>query len=276
MSTDSSAPYQSHADFAPGGGGEYQVRYDQRIDQDWVKTNVNGEELFWIRARIVSTITSSMEIDFIKLHTDRTEINSDGFLEMFGKARAVKSLPLNYGTFEAAGNSPANNDIYLSDKLDVGRKENEFQDGTTDRSGFTKIMPLDMDTSTPIKFRIKFIGDNNTAGDLKFNVRWGTSKSGGYVYDSSTSAPATAPDEQISTGVMTTAAGQSDLEYIFDTYLDISRVTPEIGRHDATSLWVTFEREGNAAEDTYAGNAIIIDINLYYLSWRTGGYIDNY
>jgi len=133
-----------------------------------------------------------------------------------------------------------------------------------------------MDTTVPLKFRVKFQGNNAAAGDIKFNVRWGTTVNGDDVFTSSAAAPSVGPNEQEISGVYNFLASSNDEEIIFDTYLDISAVIPEIGSNGATSLWVSFERDGTDIEDTYSGSANIIDIKMYYVAWRIGGYVDNY
>jgi len=276
MLTESNFPYQSHANRVAREVGSFQIRFNHFLSNDWAKTTVDGVEGYWTRFRIASDINSTFKIDHLKLHTSRTEINADGFVEFFGWARPIKQMFINYGSFQAALNSPDNQDCYLSDKLDVGFIENRFDSDNIDRSGFTKVMPLDLDTSTPLKLRFKWHTKGNVAGYVKFVIRWGFSKAGDGVWDATTVAPSVGINEQSQTALLYIGDNEEDIEKTTNVYLDVADILPEIDTTDAASLWVTFERTGSDAGDTHGGDVCMHDVEMYYLSWRNGGFSSNY
>lgn len=66
---------------------------------------------YYIRARVTAAgagggsdeITTVPVIEQIKLHSNRTEINKDGFIEMFGNARVRSSIPISNSSFYPTG-----------------------------------------------------------------------------------------------------------------------------------------------------------------------------
>ena len=277
MVTDSNAPYSSHSNTKLELAGSYQIRYSVLMKRDWVKTIIDEKSRFWIRMRVDSTITQSFTIDHLKLHTSRTEINSNGFLEYFGNARPVKVMYINYGSFHAANDSPDNQDVYLSDYIGVGRVENKFTKDAIDRTGFVKILPLDIDTSCPLKVRMKWIVDDNIkSGDAILKIRWGLSKSGTTVSKDTGGSPTVAIGERSFSAIITIPVGSQYKEIITDAYLDIPEAIAELSRTDCSSLWISVERTGSLIEDNFDDDVIMHDLEAYYVSWREGGNEENF
>jgi hypothetical protein len=158
----------------------------------------------------------------------------------------------------------------------VGRVLNEFSATAIQRTAFTKILPLDLDTSTPLKLRIKWYGENATTGAVRFVIRWGKSVSNTGVFSTAALAPTTATGEQSAIGTITVPTSGDYKEIITDVYLSVSDYIPEIGSTDATSIWISLERTGSDASDTYAGVVVVTDIECYYIAWRLGGMVYNY
>jgi len=205
-----------------------------------------------------------------KLHSSRMEVNGDGWPEFFGNARPIGLLPWDLGLTEAASASPSNQDLFVSDLLDVGRIENKFSNGTTDRIGFTDFLPLELDTSCPITLRLALITDDASAGNIDFVIRWGYTADGDNVYTSSGSAPTTGPNEQnITTSLAAPTAANTQLTYEFD--LDVSGM---VARRAAGGfgdiIWISIQR---TAGDTHAGDISMINLKAYYYKWATGGHI---
>jgi hypothetical protein len=256
--------------------GTYQVRYDDSAPTSWVANDPMGLgiDYYWVRVRITSPITLSPQFDQIKVHTNRTELNEDGYLEYFGKARPINTLPIIYGSLQSATASPSDQDIYISDNLDVGMIENNFTNAATDRTGLAFYIPLDLDSSCPVRFRLSYFGTAAGTDAVDWNIRWGYSSPGDTIYTSAATAPTTGINEQLisrSTAMPLTANTlQSE---IFE--LDVSTLIIE--RDNAASgdiLWVSIERTGTT--DAYSGDVIMVSISPYYTKWRDGGYIGNW
>ena len=178
-------------------GGEH-VRFDYSIQSEWTSHDLIGIGIssYWMRYRIVEALTTSPVFEQFKIHSNRTEINADGFMEYFGNARAIDILPFDSGTFQAANNSPSNQDLWIGDSLGVGRIENQFQSGTVDRVGLVRPLPLDLDTSSPLKLILHLHSEiADTSPDIDFVVRYSKTNDGDDVYDSTTFAPSMRQDK---------------------------------------------------------------------------------
>lgn len=272
MITQSSAPYLSHANEKFERVENNQVRFDPDISMDWsINDPVSlGVNLYWMRMRIDTGITTAPVFLSSKIHTSRLEVNADGFQEMFGDARVRKKFPITFGGFQASAASPANRDVYLSDRLGVGRIENDFQNNTTDRTGFVQYLPFDIDTSSSLSVEISYLVDANSSGNIDFTLRWGTSIAGDGVYETTSQAPTTAPNERSLSGSVPVGSNERRILKTFSAELEIPEAISRNDGNPASLLWVTIERDGSG--DTYSGNASIIELALYYESWNEGGY----
>ena len=272
MSTQSSAPYLSRANEKFETLENQQVRFDANIINDWATNDPVslGVNLYWVRLRIDSGITTAPVFNLTKIHTSRLEVNADGFQEMFGNARVRKKFPITYGGFQAANNSPANRDIYLSDTLGVGRIENDFQNNTIDRSGFVQYLPYDVDTSSPLTLALTYIVDSNSSGNIDFTIRWATSIDGEGVYESTSQAPSNSPNQRSLSGSQPIGSSERRIQKSFTAEIEIPEAIARNGESSASLLWLTIERNGSS--DSYSGDASVVELALYYESWNEGGY----
>lgn len=272
MRTDGNAPYLPRVtpliDAEPGS---YQIRHNAFVDTDWAKNDPVGLgiDYFWTRVRITSDITTSPLFEQFKLHSNRMEINGDGWPEYFGKARPIGRLAWNYGMLEAAASSPGNQDHYLSDTLDVGKIENAFANNTIDRIGMLAPVPFDLDISTPIKFRWASRYGGNT-GNVDWIIRWGYSKEGDFVYTNQADAPTTHATQQSIAHTVTVPATAQTVQWN-TVELSVSNANPRYSDGTSDILWVSIERNGST--DTYAGTAGLIAISADYLKWTEGGHL---
>jgi hypothetical protein len=270
MNTESGGSYYPYAEDIFLRTGSEQIRFDGLIT-DWAKNDpmTLGTSYFWIRMRVNSALTSAPVIEQFKLHSNRFEVNSDGFIEYFGTGRPFANLPWDQGLVQAAAASPGDQDVYLSDNLDVGRIENSFANTATDRIGFNTFLPADVDTSTPIRFRWAWFTDDATANGVDWVIRWGWNTDGDSVYPSQTAAPATAPNEQsISTTI--NAPGAINQMTISEVELDISGTRARRSGGFGDMLWVSLQR---TAGDAHAGDIAVVNVQGSYLKWSDGGHL---
>jgi len=271
MNSDSDSPYVSYANHPISTTGSHQVRYNYGLrDASWGKNDPMGlgVNYYWIRWRIISQIEPS-SIDQIKIHSNRMEVNSDGWVEYFGTSRPIGLLPWFFNLAIASTNSPANADIFLSDKLHRGGKENRFQTGVTDSTGFSSAIPLDCDTSTPILIKFSYFFNGATQGIADFTIRWGFAKEGDNIYTGTAGAPPTWTNEkskQISLNF-----DENNKFHWFEFYLDISDMLPRRVANFPDVFFVNIERDGS--NDTLDGDVVIPEILAYYLKWNNGGHI---
>lgn len=272
METDSSDQYLPHAKDYFQDLGSHHIRYDAYLATDnWTKNDPMslGTDYYWTRFRIKTAITTAPVFEQYKLHTSRTEMNTDGWIELFGKARSAERFPWDAGLLEAAAASPANQDLYLSDNLDVGRTENKFANSATDRIGFLTPLPVTVDTSTPVRFRWAVITDDSSAGNINWVARWGFVSDGGSVFGSQADAPTTAPNEQsISQSLAAPTSDQVIKWYSID--LDISNMISRREPGFPDTLFVSLQR---TAGDSHGGDVSLVAIDAFYFKWCTGGHV---
>jgi len=274
MVTDSGGKYLPHAKQLFEDAGSYQIRYDIKMTENWVKNDpiTDGTDRFWARIRIASTITASPSLEQFKLHgAGRLEVNTDGYVETFGLARSFARFPWDAGLLEAAVNSPGNRDIYLSDQLDIGRVENSFNNGATDRIGFVYPLPETIDTSTSIVLAWNVRTDDNSAGDIMWTIRWANSVPNDDVFSSQATAPSVAPTEQSIT-ILETAPASTNASLWYRVDLNISHMISRREDGFPDILWLTLQRSGGNAGDTHSGDVALVAIASNYLTWCNGGH----
>ena len=275
MMTDADNSYQSYAKGLFEHQGSFQVRYDSFLaeDKSWGNTDPMslGTPYYWIRIRIDSAITTSPTFEQVKVHSNRTEMNADGYIEFFGKARPFRRLPWDAGLLQAGPDSPQNQDLFVSDNLDRGYIENNFEDGNTDRVGFNTYLPADCDTSSPIRFAWTVTSDAS-GGNTRWIVRWGYTADGDNVYHTDGLAPGTGPNEQ----EIITVEEMPSSSYVQATFyvdIDISVLCPNREGSFGDLLWITLERTGGNGADSHGGDVALINVLPRYLTHVLGGHL---
>lgn len=259
--------------------GEENINFSYKMEADWTKNDppTLGTNRFWFRFRISSAVTTAPVFQQFVTYFDQSKLNGDGFLEYKGRARPLKRLPWDWGLVEAAADSPADQDIYVSDNLDVGRVENSFANGAIDRSGFNAYLPFDLDTSCPIRLRWSWFESVASTDAITWVLRWGYTNSDltsaeSNVYPSTAAAPATGPNEQSLT-INTPAINQTNKQRTYEAELDVSDLVSR--RSGATNfgdiLWFSLQRSGST--DPYSGSCYVIALSAYYSAWCEGGHL---
>lgn len=270
MSTETTGEYLPYAKEVFQRTGSEHIRFDKTIADDWATNDPVslGLNLYWVRFRIDSALTTAPVFEQWKVVPNTTAINEDGFIEYFGEARPVDVLPFSMGSLYAANASPSDQDIYFGDNLGVGRIENEFFFNTVDRTGIAQVFPFDIDTSNPIKLIIHAISDEPNSGseDVDFRVRWSNSFNDERVYGT-TASPSTAPREQELTQVVSFPTVENT-QFSFSFDLDVSDIIPRRTSDPGDIFWLTIQRDN----DGNTANIIILDITLEYTKWCNGGH----
>lgn len=275
MATNAVKPYNStRTQILSNVNYAEQIRFGFRKDtlDTWVRNTVNSVELFWVRLRQVSAITGEIPIiEQIKLHIGRFEINSDGFTERFGGV--IRELPWDWGMTEPANSSPSDQDTYLTSTINVGRRENEFVNNTTDRAGFNITLPAGIDTSKGIRFNVPWFKRGGQAGDVKWIIRYAITNAGSKCYPSNPGSGAYSTEKEIT--YLQTVADLDDTIFHFDPlYLDISDYNPRPTTGDPDRLWVTIQRSGSDSADTINTSVYIVNIRASYIEVFDGGHPD--
>jgi hypothetical protein len=271
MVKDSTGKFLPHAEDLFKQPDPVQVRLGAILNTDWVKNDpmLLGTDYYWLRIRNVNGVTSQASIEQLKVGGSSTEINEDGFQEYYGNARPRVRLPFDWGSVEAANNSPSNADSYLADKMAVGRQKNSFQNSTVDRAGLNAFLPLEIDTSCPVT--LKWAVQGSSSGDVRWNVRWAKSADGDSVYDNSGDAPTNAPLQKVTSFIHSIAS--ADTQYTVEATLDVSDFIAERDGGFGDILWISIERDATDGSDTLNGNVNIIQLVPYYIKCCEGGHL---
>ena len=266
--------------------GSHQIRYNSELETDtWTKndpiTPSLGTSYNWVRFRIVSDITTAPIFEQFKLHTNRYEINSDGWVEYFGKARPIGTLPWKISDANGWGSSPSNTDLFILDSGDgddfdigIGGNENGLSAGARDRIGIAVPIPLDMDTSSPIKIEVYWMGTSATAGDILWRTSGGTLRVGDGIGTSIGDAPATIRDGAIVSTLEAVGSNEEGILKVSKFTLNLpSAISRDSTTGNADFVCLSIASDGGAATDTYAGSRNILNVRATYTKWCEGGHI---
>jgi hypothetical protein len=253
MATDAETPYTQRADNIGTVIGSEQIRFGSCDDQQ--KTTVNGVEKYWVRLIITSDIVSTGEVEQIKLHTSRFEINADGFTEYFGDGIYTKDMVMHWGLTQAlTGFTPQNETLVFANGISLDYLVNRLNNGqTSGRGGFVEIAD-GQDTSRGVIGEVLFVPLDNTAGDVLFQVDTWQTREGDVL------SAANVPDSLSDT--VTIEANTANQIYRANALFDVEKLIP------GELLTFGFKRVGGDALDTYSGNIALINIRAIGYFWH--------
>lgn len=251
MATNANPPYEQRADNIGAFIGEEQVRISFCDDQQ--KTVVNGFNKYWIRFRVTSPIAASGFNQQIKLHTNRLEVNADGFTEYFGDGIYPQDLLMQWGLTEVlTGFSPLNQTIDFASGISLSYTSNRLNNGQTSGRGGFVIIPEGLDTSRGVQFEIAFTPLDNTAGNVLFNLD---------TYQASIGDTLTTANIPVVTPSESTILINSEDVLIKNTILvDVQNLFP--------GEFLAFGLKRLGATDTYSGAIAIVNIRAIGYFWK--------
>jgi hypothetical protein len=240
--------------------GGYHIKYNPYIRDTWTVNDpmALGTSYYWMRFRITSDITTAPVIQQVKVHTDRTEINSDGTIEYHMDGRTYKKLVVD--AIKPIEGSMQSANVYVDENVGVGFADNRFT-STGDLLGVSFELPEDCDTSAPLIFVWK--GKFATSGNVDFTVRSKVVKPG----DSYTNSEPAASGEvvTVTTGsIPVTLNTRTD----FRVDLDISNAIPSRENGFGDEIWITIQYPTRGG-----GNFDYTKLSANYLSDFNGRHI---
>jgi hypothetical protein len=244
-------------------GAGHHLRYNNELAIDsWTKHDPVGIDLgtdyYWVRFRIESAIQTRPVFEQFKLHTNRTELNADGWLEYFGKARPIGQLASNFSAAGPFDGIMSSEDLFINNNLAVGYTLNKFND-TGDITGIEQYLPFDADTSTPIKLQWSGLFTNSQS--VEFTIRWGWVKQGDTYF---TSNPLVQPNLNIITVPKVVIAG---IVEEFEASLNIERMIARRAVGQGDKLMISMQ------VTTLNGSFSIGPSQITYTKWCEGGHI---
>jgi hypothetical protein len=250
MATDSSAPFSAYAQAVFERIQSDQIRFADL--PGWATKLLDGDTKFWTRVRVTAAITTVPTLESVKLHTDRSEINADGFVEFFGAARALKNIPADF--FDISGAAPGNANLNISANIVLVQTGNQFNNNALDSRGAIIEIPDGLDTSLGLVLGIDWYSPA-TGGNVELEVDF-TEVAIGDVING------TLPETRVST----IEAAPGVVNTLVRTLFDVSVEGLVPGEH----LAVRFFRDatGGNLDDTLVGNIIIFDVTVQGNVWH--------
>jgi hypothetical protein len=243
--------------------GNYQLRFDPAMEADWSPTDdpsVGGGNRYWIRFRITSSPSTLPIFEQFKLHSNRHEINADGFEEDMGTARPLIGISVPWSSFQDAGSKLGNTDLYISDNSFAGMAKNTFN--TNGQSIGTVItLPPWVDTSGKLQLVVALVC--NTTGTLEMTSFLNSTIDGEII------AYATPGDTigEVSSVVSQSVVANEQITYAFE--MDISDKGVQADGVAPETLWINIVASSIPAVSEVYG----IVFNVGFLSWRRGSHI---
>ena len=251
--------------------GYYNIRFGlNSTNSSFALLSLNGNNKYWVRTRISVLISSLPLGNSLKIHGNATIINNDGFIEMNGNARVMKNNEIS--TYLSSGPS-SSQQLYFSNNLSILKPNNVFTLGDDIIIGFSFRIPIGIDISMPININIGLVVDNNTAGNISWNLRYVFSTTGVGIYLNPT-------DVIINPNIITVpkitviGSDQKEINLNDSISLNISNITPNIPTSNKFYLYGCLERNasGGDVNDTFPGNATLATIDYDYTIYCIGGH----
>jgi hypothetical protein len=263
MEADSGGRYFPHADNYFQDIGGHHIRYNSQLAIDsWTKNDPMslGTSYYWTRFRIETDITTAPIFEQFKLHTNRSEINEDGWIEYFGKARPVGQLGLNFSAARPFEGAMQSQTLYINEDIGAGFTNNKFT-ASNDKSGVAGFLPFDFDTSSPII--LEWAGHSTVTQTIEWTVRtFRVTDNGTDQYYTTEPAPIPGSKE-----VIVTQDIIADNVSMFRAELDIQEM---ISRRDGAfgdEIWISLQ------PSVLSGRFSITSSQATYTKWSEGGHI---
>jgi hypothetical protein len=176
MSSLADFPYTQHANEIFERTGSEQVRFQDisLAAATWTKSNQpdSGTNRYWIRFRIATNITTAPIFEQFKIHSNRTEVNADGFVEHMGEARPSRQIiGVNIGnTIELQGAAPKDENISYGTIIDFKIKKNRLESAKFDGFGQLFNIANGLDTSMPFLLNVRWASVATAAGNVELQL----------------------------------------------------------------------------------------------------------
>lgn len=260
LSTKSGAPYTSYAEDIFERAQSDQIRYNQAIVDDWAKADPMsyGTDLYWLRFRIATAVTTAPVFEQFKLHTNRFEANDDGMTEYFGASRSNRELLIQKElSTPLSANTPGNENVAFADTITLQIAYNSFTDSQVKGFGGLLAIPEWLDTSQPITFGVLWYADTNNAGDVELEMD---------IAQIEVGEPLDGSIATVNYTDVTTVAGSSQYDSKRTNFsIDVSHLVTG----EAMAFRLFRDATAGNAHDTLSGKVVIAAIRAFGKYWRT-------
>jgi len=271
-----SAPQHSYLNSFISSQSSFQIRFGLTTLAPFALLVLNGVNKNWVRLRIINAISNIPAGDYVKIHTSSTLINTDGTIEYYGNARVFKDLSIE--TF-SSGLVTSSQEFFFAPNLSVAKPNNVFSHGSIIRVGFSFKMPIEIDTSFPIKLNIGFVCNNSNSGNVLWTIRYVYSSANGPIYLTSADAQNNPnPNIIVATVTSTIASNQNNQDLRSMISLNISNFPASLSSSDKYIFYGVLERNSTVSNpsDTYPGNVFLSGLDANFCAWCNFGKIINF
>ena len=220
----------------------------------WTPTALNGFNLYWVRARIVTPITTPPVLEYTKLIPNQMKIGQKGEVTFFGDARVGQNLPWNMGNlFTIVGAAPSSESILVSTDISLAYIDNEFTNNSVDSRGGIIRIPLGLDTSSPLSLSFDWF-PLGTGGDVELEVNYAYIKPGNTLNGTLTQFSLA----NVQTAPLTNVTARTTFQ------VPVNTVVPG----DMIAIRVFRDARGSNPQDTLAASIALFNTQLTGLFWK--------
>jgi len=258
MSTDASSPYGQYAQLVFQRVNPEQIRFGTQDISGWATKSLNGITKYWVRFRVTALLTAIPACDRAKLHTNRTEINSDGVVEYFGAAQPVRQLSWHRKVMEELeGFAQPDADIDIASGFSIKGKANRWQNGNKDGSATLLQALPGLDTSRPIVYVVGWAPETTDTGDVEVQLDVVTVNAGSVLAGA---LPYTHQLAEVVSGPFNTAYELQVTEFSFEV--------PDLSSAGSLAIALYRDAGGGNLDDTFNGDAMHVYSAVYGTFWR--------
>lgn len=219
--------------------------------------NINGVDTtkYWARLRITSDITGDPQVQQVKLHTDRIEIESLGIFRYGRSRKKVTILSGISNLITNAQEDPSNRDIKYTDTFTAKTENNRLQANRDDGVAVIANRVSGLDTSIHLIVNISYYVDGTGTGDLELFIR-GSQIEDGNIYDGNATT-----DDYVVYDTIT-----SNVDEVRRT---VQAIVP-INKLDSISAeFIEISRLGSSsANDTLTSDIVLVSIEVIGYLWK--------
>lgn len=227
---------------------------------DWTKTTINGVNGYWIRYRLTSSLSQSAQLERVTLHTNRTRIGNEGFIEHFGKAEYRRDLTWHKKLeYTLSNRTPSPSTINISPNISLEYPQNQLTNQSIDGSGGIVKVPDGLNTARDVKITFYFIPSiNATAAGRQIELEMDVVEiKTGYTLNG------TLPEDHYSKIIpITTTDGLKVKKVEFN--IDLPNL--EAGEFFALSYYR--DATNNNPDDTYTGDIRLVAVDMEGVFWN--------
>ena len=259
MGTNSAPPYQTNAWEIAKHSSE-QIFYGfnpltRDLPDQWLENTftINGVDstAYFSRLIVISPITGDPQVEQIKIHTNRIEVEAEGIFK-YGRARSP--VELNVDVKEST-TAPKDGTFTLTPNSDVKGKKNRFESGITDRVVYSIERVWNLDTSVPLVLEIGYFVNGATTGTMEFTIEV-SQVSDGFVFDGTETFLA-------DTVTVVFASNVDKIQQTIDFLIPVQQL------EDNATVFVTLTRNASGTGNDNLLEDIIVTLERAFgYSWR--------